>query len=77
MACWAIDDHCHLGQPKASVPASGRFLADELIARMDRNGIDKTEGIRSEGLWRIPEIAAPIPNLMVDSSLTCDLPYGV
>jgi len=198
----AIDDHCHFGQPKAERADIRRFLADELIARMHRNGIDKTVvchlifplweqedftrgnnlvleaarkhpdrlvaacvinpkhgrfaeqearrclsagakaikfhpvlhgfypisgeivnpimaiaeearvpvvthsdfnarsctpyevahlavrfrrvtvvmlhmGIDPEGLWHIPEIVAPIPNLMVDSSLTSDLPYGV
>ena len=38
----AIDDHCHFGEPKVERAGVRRFLADELIARMDRNGIDKT-----------------------------------
>jgi len=38
----AIDDHCHLGEMTADRAGIRRFLADDLIVRMDRNGIDKT-----------------------------------
>ncbi len=37
----AIDDHCHLGEPKVERAGIRRFLAEDLLARMDRNGIDK------------------------------------
>ena len=37
-----IDDHCHFGQPRSSAPGSAASLADELLARMDGNGIDQT-----------------------------------
>jgi uncharacterized protein len=38
----AIDDHCHLGEMTDGHAGIRRFLSDDLIARMDRNGIDKT-----------------------------------
>jgi hypothetical protein len=37
----AIDDHCHLGEPKVERAGVRRFLAEDLLARMDRTGIDK------------------------------------
>lgn len=37
----AIDAHCHIGELKAERQGFRRFTADDLVARMDRNGIDK------------------------------------
>ena len=38
----AIDDHCHLGEMTDGHAGIRRFLSDDLIALMDRTGIDKT-----------------------------------
>jgi hypothetical protein len=37
-----IDDHCHLGELPDGHAGIRRFLPDDLISRMDRNGVDKT-----------------------------------
>ncbi len=63
-----IDAHCHIGELKRERHGIRRFTVDDLIARMDRNGIDKAVVCHLiSPLWEQDEIRKG-NNVVVDAT---------